>query len=630
MAFQISPGVNYSEIDLTAGVPAVSTTVGAAVIEARWGPLEERILVSTEDELVNRFYKPDNNVANRWFTAANFLAYSNALWVVRAASTGANSTYNASSNATGVLIKNDDHYEANYDDGSLAVGDWVAKYPGALGNSLKVSTCPSSNAYQSTLTGALSVTANATTVTGVATSFDTQLVVGDLLQLNAIESKVASVTNSTSLVLSTAHSTGAVSNTGVVRNWEYYNKVNVAPGTSPYTSNLGGTGDEIHVVVVDEDGEFTGVPNTVLEVYEKVSLASDAKTENGSTNYYKNTINSKSAYIRWADHNANNGNAGTGALAKTFGGQGIPQTKSLSGGRRGAAPSNADFITGYALFKDAADVDVSFLLGGDANQTIALDMINNIAESRKDCLACVSPLRANVVNNSGSEAVDIKTYRNTLPSSSYAVMDSGWKYQYDKYNDVYRYVPLNGDTAGLMARTDQDRDAWWSPAGFQRGQIKSVVKLAYNPKLAERDVLYKAGVNPVVSFSGEGTVLYGDKTLLSRQSAFDRINVRRLFITLEKAISTAAKQLLFEFNDDFTRNQFRNLVEPFLRDIQGRRGITDFRVVADTSNNTAEVIDRNEFIGDIYIKPARSINFIQLNFVAVRTGVEFNEVVGKF
>jgi phage tail sheath protein FI len=234
------------------------------------------------------------------------------------------------------------------------------------------------------------------------------------------------------------------------------------------------------------------------------------------------------------------------------------------------------------------------------------------------------------VNNAGSEATDIVEFRNTLGSSSYAFLDGNWKYQYDKYNDVYRWVPFNGDVAGLVVRSTDERDAWWSPAGFNRGQIKNVVKTAWSPSKTFRDELYKNGVNPILTFPGEGTILFGDKTLLAKPSAFDRINVRRLFIVLEKAIATAAKYSLFEFNDQFTRSQFRNLVEPFLRDVQGRRGIYDFRVVCDESNNTGEVIDRNEFIGDIYIKPARSINFIQLNFVAVRTGVDFSEVVGQF
>jgi phage tail sheath protein FI len=269
-------------------------------------------------------------------------------------------------------------------------------------------------------------------------------------------------------------------------------------------------------------------------------------------------------------------------------------------------------------------------MGGSLTGDTVPDSLIALAESRKDCLIFLSPELNDVVNNSGNEVTDILSLRNSFTSSSFAVMDSGWKYQYDKYNDVYRWIPLNGDTAGLCARTDLERDPWFSPAGFNRGQIKNVVKLAWNPTKSERDSLYKAGVNPIVTFPGEGTVLYGDKTLLSRPSAFDRINVRRLFIVLEKAIARAARSSLFEFNDEFTRSQFVNLVEPFLRDVQGRRGIFDYRVVCDTTNNTPEVIDRNEFVGDIYIKPARSINFIQLNFVAVRTGVSFNEIVGQF
>jgi len=304
----------------------------------------------------------------------------------------------------------------------------------------------------------------------------------------------------------------------------------------------------------------------------------------------------------------------------------------MTGGRDGQQPNAGQLIAGYNKFKSAEDVDISLVLGSDADSTVATHLVNNIAESRKDCIVCLSPERADCVNNNGydgKEVDDVISFRDSLPSSSYAVMDSGWKYQYDKYNDVYRYVPLNADTAGLMVQTDSTRDPWFSPAGFNRGNVKSVVRLAYNPTKADRDRLYKKGINPVVTFPGQGTVLFGDKTMLAQPSAFDRINVRRLFIVLEKAISTASKFTLFEFNDDFTRSQFRNLVDPFLRDVQGRRGITDFRVVCDNTNNTGDVIDRNEFVGDIYIKPARSINFIQLNFVAVRSGVEFNEIVGS-
>ena len=303
----------------------------------------------------------------------------------------------------------------------------------------------------------------------------------------------------------------------------------------------------------------------------------------------------------------------------------------MTDGKDGTTPSAAQKIAGYNYFKDADDVDVSLILGGSADATLAEHLITNIAEVRKDCIVCLSPERADVVNNNsydGKETDDVISFRDSLSSSSYAVMDSGWKYQYDKYNDVYRYVPLNADTAGLMVQTDSTRDPWYSPAGFNRGNVKNTVRLAYNPNKAERDRLYKKGINPVVTFPGQGTVLYGDKTMLANPSAFDRINVRRLFIVLEKAISTAAKFTLFEFNDDFTRSQFRNLVDPFLRDVQGRRGITDFRVVCDATNNTSGVIDRNEFVGDIYVKPNRSINYIQLNFTAVRTGVEFSEIVG--
>tara|TARA_Y100000034_G_C6910355_1_gene424447 strand:- start:15610 stop:17505 length:1896 start_codon:yes stop_codon:yes gene_type:complete len=631
MAFQVSPGVNISEIDLTGVIPAVSTTNGAVAGEFLWGPIEERILIESEDELVTRFWKPNNNVASVWFTAANFLGYGNQLYVVRAANlvaaTGAN---NATGDGTGVQVKNDVHYENNYADGSLSKGDWIAKYPGALGNNLKVSVCATAAAFQSTLTGNVSVTANSTAVTGLGTLFDTELIVGDFIQLNGIEGKVSAIASNVALTLAARHSVAATANVSVVRNWEYYNKVDVAPGTSTYVSNLSGVTDEVHVVVVDEDGEISNLPNTVLEKYEAVSLASDAKTDNGSTNYYKEVINQTSTWIRWADHSSNNTNAGSLSAGVTFGGASVPESVSLAGGTRGTAPSDADKIRAYDLFKDPADVDLSLVMGADATQTIALHLVNNIGESRKDLLVCLSPFNADVVNNDGSEATSVVTTRNLLPSSSYATMDSSWKYQYDKYNDLYRYLPMNGDVAGLCAHTDIIRDPWWSPAGFNRGNIKNVIKLSYNPSTADRNVLYKAGVNPILNQPGQGVVLFGDKTMLSKPSAFDRINVRRLFIVLEKAIATAAKFMLFEFNDEFTRSQFRNMVEPFLRDIQGRRGIHDFRVVADETNNTGEVIDRNEFVGDIYIKPARSINFIQLNFVAVRTGVEFTEIIGKF
>ena len=432
--------------------------------------------------------------------------------------------------------------------------------------------------------------------------------------------------------------TNSASNT-VTRYWEFYDNVDAAPGRSDYVTNFGNNSanDELHVVVSDEDGKFSGVPGTILEVFSGVSRATDAKTNEGATNYYKTVINDNSAYIWWAkDRTTAVSNT---ALNITSGTSSLPMSISFEFGSDGDNESTVPvsvLSSGYDLFKSAEDVDVSLIVAGKARggtngQQMANYIIDNICETRKDCVAFVSPDRADVVQNGGKdESNDIVAFRNSLTVTSYGVMDSGYKYQYDRYNDVYRYIPLNGDMAGLAVRTDDVRDPWFSPAGFNRGVIKNVIKLAYNPGKADRDVLYKSGVNPVVTFPGQGTVLYGDKTLLAKPSAFDRINVRRLFIVLEKAISTAAKFTLFELNDEFTRAQFKNLIEPFLRDIQGRRGIYDFKVVCDETNNTPEVIDRNEFVGDIYIKPARSINFIQLNFVAVRTGVEFSEIVGQF
>ena len=665
MAFQVSPGVNVSEVDLTTIVPAVQSTGAGIAGHFRWGPTEQIVLVTDETSLVNNFQTPNANTADDFFTATNFLAYSNALRVVRVveesdsgsdATAARNATAN-SGNTVNTVVKNDDHYDSNYSSGISGVGDWVAKYPGELGNSLEVSVCASASAFESTLSANLVFTAGSTTVLtkGANTSSDltsgpninltTDITVGDKISLQSAdiniggELKIATVvdgtitleTAPTRQMLGTTDDSTQVQSNAVKRRWEHFNLFDAAPGTSTYTTTAGGSGDEMHIAVIDEDGEWTGVKNQVIERHASVSMASDAKTPEGNSNYYVNVINNRSNYIWWAAHNSNNTNAGSKATA-TFTGGTIPQSVSMVNGRDGQTPSDAAYINGYDKFNNSDEVDISFILGAAANQVRATHLINNVAETRLDCIAVISPERSDVVDNatySGKQAEDVVAFRNSLPSSSYGVMDSGWKYQYDKFNDVYRYVPLNGDTAGTMVRTDQVRDPWYSPAGFNRGGIKNVVKLAFNPNKAERDVLYKSGVNPVVSFPGQGTVLFGDKTLLAKPSAFDRINVRRLFIVLEKSISTASQFTLFEFNDEFTRANFVNLVEPFLRDVQGRRGITDFRVVCDETNNTPEIIDRNEFVGDIFIKPARSINFIQLNFVAVRTGVEFSEVVGQ-
>jgi len=689
MAFQVSPGVNVSEIDLTTVVPAVSTSVGAIAGVFKWGPVGTRTLVSSEIELASKFGKPTNHNPETFFTAANFLAYGNALYVTRSANTSdfANGVISAIANTGSVtnaqvyVVKNNDVYD------SVTFGDtdvlYVARYPGDLGNSLKISVCDSVNAYSKAIdvqnadanlqSAAIAATIGSNSIvlsvansaSGTLAEANTRMVnilaelqVNDILEVGntsigkqyvKITGLPASIGTNSSFANSTHRyfsvsvdnvyqlSTNYSSNT-FVKYWEYFNVVDAAPGISDYQASQGNTAavDEIHVVVVDEDGKFSGVPGTVLEAYKSLSRATDAKTTDGSANYYKTVINETSQYVWWANHRATApGNTALNIASVNT----APLYLSFNQGQDGDGESDVSLgtvLAGYDLYASARDVDVSLVMtgksrGGTNGEQIANYLVDNIAETRKDCIVLASPDKADVVNNSAQdEAQDTVDFRNSCRSSSYLVIDSGYKYQYDKYNDLFRWVPLNGDIAGLCVRTDSTRDPWFSPAGFNRGQIKNVVKLAYNPDKADRDLLYKNGVNPVATFPGQGTVLFGDKTALAKPSAFDRINVRRLFIVLEKAIATAAKFSLFEFNDEFTRAQFVALVEPFLRDVQGRRGIYDYRVVCDTSNNTGEVIDRNEFVGDIYVKPAKSINFIQLNFVAVRTGVAFDEVVGKF
>ena len=361
-----------------------------------------------------------------------------------------------------------------------------------------------------------------------------------------------------------------------------------------------------------------------------MSKASDAKTPQGDNNYYPDVIYNKSAYIYWMDHNTSGSNWGNAATGTTFTAVNTPTLESLSGGAAGSTVTDGQLLTAYEKFSDAETVDVGLIMAGPSGSTTHIDNLITIAENRKDAVVFASPQRSDVVNitNSNKQMTNVIGFFNSIRSSSYVVFDSGYKYSYDRYNDVYRFVPLNGDMAGLSARTDTVADSWFSPAGFNRGIVRGAVKLAFNPTKSQRDQLYPARINPVATFPGQGTVLFGDKTGLTTPSAFDRINVRRLFIVLEKAISTASKFQLFEFNDEFTRANFRNIVEPFLREVQGRRGITDFLVVCDETNNTGEVIDRNEFIAEIFIKPARSINFITLSFVATRTGVSFDEVAG--
>ena len=645
MAFQVSPGVLVQERDLTRIIPAVSTSIGAFAGQFSKGPLDEIVSVSSEQEFVDTFGKPDVNNFEYFFSAANFLQYSNSLRIVRASQT---STVNATSGGTGLLVKNKQDYEDNFSAGEGSVGTFAARSAGLWGNSLLVATCSSASAFEQTTSvsqqadGGAAVGDTTITVDSDATSY---LNVGDVIEFSGTGSGVDFTSGekyrvtalSSTVVTIVQHPRGegglisaVVDNARIKRKWRYADQVDGAPNTSAWASTRSGSGDEISIVVIDEDGGISGVPGTVLESYSKLSKASDAKSPQGDINYYPTVISNKSNYIFWMDHNSAGTNWGNTAAGTTFTGVDTPANESLSGGLDGATVTDGELKTAYEKFNDAETVDVGLIIAGPSGSASHIDNLITIAENRKDCVVFASPQRSDVVNisNSNTQTSNVLGFFNGMRSSSYVVFDSGYKYCYDRYNDVYRYVPLNGDIAGLAARTDILADAWFSPAGLNRGVIRGAAKLAYNPTKQQRDDLYTSRVNPVATFSGQGTVLFGDKTGLSSPSAFDRINVRRLFIILEKAVATASKFQLFEFNDEFTRANFRNIVEPFLREVQGRRGITDFLVVCDETNNTGEVVDRNEFIAEIFVKPARSINFITLSFVATRTGVSFEEVAG--
>mgnify|MGYP001281883819 FL=1 len=641
MAFQVSPGVLVQERDLTRIIPAVSTSIGAIAGEFRKGPLDEIVSISSENDLVDTFGEPDSNNFEVFFSAANFLQYSNSLRVVRAAQTN---LVNATTTGCGLQIKNTTHYQDNYADGSGVVGTFAARTAGAHGNTLLVSTCPSATAYEEE--GATTVNDGSTAVgdTTITVADGTTLNVGDIISFSTTAAtndyddghqyRITGISTHDLTIVQKDSGSGGLLTTitngaNVRRRWRYYDSVGTGPGTSPYVSDRSGSGDEIHVVVVDEDGDVTGVPGSVLETFEKLSKAADAKTPQGDTNYYPDVIYNQSQHVYWMDHNTSGTNWGSNASGTTFTAVDTPTLESLSGGADGSSVTTGQKKTAYEKFQDAETVDVGLIIAGSGDGTHVENLIT-IAEIRKDAVVFASPERADVVNVSNSETQkdNVIDFFNSRSSSSYCVFDSGYKYMYDKYSDVYRFVPLNGDIAGLAARTDLVADSWFSPAGFNRGNVRGAVKLAFNPTKSQRDELYMKRINPVCTFPGQGTVLFGDKTALSSPSAFDRINVRRLFITLEKAISTASKFQLFEFNDEFTRANFRAIVEPFLREVQGRRGITDFLVVCDNTNNTGDVIDRNEFVAEIFVKPNRSINFIKLQFVATRTGVAFEEVAG--
>jgi hypothetical protein len=673
MAFRVSPGVSIKEIDLTTVVPAVATTPGGYAGYFYWGPCKEIVTVASERELAGVFGKPDSTNFVDFFTPANFLQYGNNIQVVRVVGSAAtNSAALISGGTVGVDINNESEYDAPIAAVTTAAANGVVfagKYPGALGNSLKVVAIAGSGitTYGGICTdsaldfGATGLTfRTATQSTAYHFSKGDSLIFADgtnvlvdsvsktnddatFFGVTAQNNEFSGVTAANFIKLAfqnplpKSQSVGATFQVKSV----YSNYVNTIASTTNYAAAQGGSGDMVSVLVFDADGKWTGTSGTLLEKYEAVSRATDARNTDGSGNYYDTVIRDQSNYIYGirADLADNTGGVSTKtnwtALNAISGARLVGHnviSVGLSGGLDGTPTDAERYNDGWSYFADAETVDVSLLPLGNASATLAKLVVNNICEKRLDCMAFASPASTDVVSKLPYEALTaLKTFRDSTfnINSSYAVLDSGWKYQLDTYNNVIRTVPLNADIAGLVARTEFTNEAWFSPAGFNRGQVKNVVKLAYNPSTeAHRDELYTRQINPVVSFPGEGVILFGDKTAQTRPSAFDRINVRRLFIVLEKAIATASKFFLFEQNDAFTRAQFKNLVVPFLKTVQQRRGITDFKVVCDDTNNTGEVIDRNEFVADIFVKPTRTINFIQLNFIATKTGVNFTEVGG--
>tara|TARA_R110002167_G_scaffold29528_3_gene98570 strand:+ start:1580 stop:3301 length:1722 start_codon:yes stop_codon:yes gene_type:complete len=563
-----SPAITVKEVDLSGFVPNVQSTTGAFVGNFRWGPAKKATLVDTEATLAEKFGSPTTTGAVDFLSAAQFLRYSSAMFVVRELTSAAKNATSSSSVVTNV--NNKDHWDEvksafGADSGDTNVGAWIGKWAGALGNSLKVEIC---------------------TAAGFAA-------------------------------------------------WAYKGEFDAAPGTSAYASARSGSNDECHIVVVDEDGDISGTVGTVLERFAFVSMASDAKAADGTNNYASDVVNSSSEYVwlaHWDGDLSTMSNAGTAASGTAFGNPSAAITKSLTGGVDSAALTTAEVATGFDLYQDTDTIQVDFLIApGMANASDQATVVNDLAgiagTTRKDCIVVTSPDRAAVVNNSTPVSASVTTAAG-FNSSSYVVVDNNYLKVYDKFNDQYIFIPAASTTAGVMAATDANAAPWFSPAGQRRGQYFGVTALSYSPTKAERDTLYKAGLNPVANIPGQGILLFGDKTFLNRPSAFDRVNVRRLFLVMERAIASAARNVMFEFNDEFTRAEFTNIVEPFLREIQGRRGITDFKVVCDSTNNSAAVIDRNEFIANIFVKPARSINYVTLNFVAVRTGVDFEEVAG--
>ena len=785
MAFQVSPGVSVAEVDLTTRVPVPSVSDGGFAGQFKWGPVMTPTMVTSEDELVASFGKPNDATFKSFFSAANFLAYSNKLRVVRCIDEA--TALNSTTGSSGLYVSNTSSYDSTYKNVTTAGTSFIAKHPGDLGNSMKISICLPDRANTTVtpdntislsanqeimVTGNISSVLNATTVniddagvagigkadeelrvgdilrfesaggstssfdnrhgivtavannsqftlelangaplvgdaaqmqpedklvrlprssyrskkgnngiehmgtisfnpatddsrtiTGTDTRFDYLITAGDVIEFFDVNGtkqrrQVTAVTNAISLTIREPLTSQVTATDIQTIEWEFASDFESAPLTSTYAYKQSGNKDaldEIHLVLVDEDGEISesgkkdirgkSTQKQILFRGDGLSVANNAVNTEGQRLYYKDVVND-SAWAYWADHDPIGDELTVDSEAQTVAwGSTVDTTKPFNGaynissapsgrktlsfehGSGGVAVDDADVISGFSKFREPGEIDVSLLISGEASDTVAQYLISDLVEYRKDCVVFVSPLEAEVVGKTASQATSLIVNRRTkFPSSSYAVMDGNYKYQYDRYNSVYRYVPFNGDIAGVCAASD-NINPFVSPAGFTRGNIRNVYGMALETSRANRDDLYTNGVNPIITPTGGGKVLLGDKTLLSRPSAFDRINVRRLFIILEKAIANAVQFSMFEFNDAVTRGNFVAQVEPFLRDVRASRGITDFRIICDTTNNPPSVIDRNEFRGDIFIKPNRSINFISLNFVAVASGVEFNEVV---
>lgn len=591
-----SPAVVVKEIDLTGGVPNVQSTTGAIVGNFRWGPMDQRVPISNETELVNTFATPNTTNNVDFLSTTQFLRYSSSMQVVRM-------DYDSATNA--VMLSNGTSI------GALAT-------PGDLSTGIKVKNSTEFNNVQSNIS---SLTDSSTTVNILfSAKYPGQL--GNSLKVSYVGGQDSAAQPQFDA-------------------WDYATAFNEAPGTSTFGRRNLAWNDEMHLVVVDEDGQFTGTRGTILEKFENLSMIPGAKRSDGTNIYAMDVINQNSQYVWMNNFDSDFRAVGAGS---SFEATGVDQFFTITDSAHsisafsGQDPTTVgvtNYLNGYDLFEDKDQVEIDFLiapgLSSDADQvTIVNDLVATAQGIRKDCVVAASPYRSGIVGvtSDATKVTNTITNVNKFTRSSYLVVDNNYLKVYDKYNDIYVDIPAASTVAGIMAATDYNRAPWFSPAGSRRGQLLGVTSLNYSPTKAQRDTLYKAGVNPIANIPGQGTLLFGDKTFLTRASAFDRINVRRLFLVLERAIGKAAEQVLFEFNDEFTRAEFVNIVEPVLREIKGRRGITDFRVVADETNNTAEVIDRNEFIASIFIKPARSINYVTLNFVAVRTGVDFEEVVG--